>query len=48
VLCFDYGWGARGVWAGLCIGLVLIGSMLLWTWERKTRHWTMTTKCTHS
>jgi MATE family multidrug resistance protein len=38
-LCFRYGWGARGVWAGLCIGLVLIGSALLWTWERKTRSW---------
>ncbi|HEY3836247.1 MAG TPA: MATE family efflux transporter [Bryobacteraceae bacterium] len=38
-LCFHYGWGARGVWAGLCIGLVLIGSSLLWTWERKTRSW---------
>ncbi len=37
VLCFNYGWGARGVWAGLCIGLVLIGSTLLWTWHRKTR-----------
>ena len=39
ILCFDYGWGARGVWAGLCIGLVLIGTTLLWTWQRKTRGW---------
>jgi MATE family multidrug resistance protein len=38
-LCFRYGWGARGVWAGLCIGLVLIGTALLWTWQRKTRGW---------
>jgi len=40
-LCFDRGWGARGVWAGLCIGLVLIGSILLWTWQHKTRGWTI-------
>ncbi len=39
LLCFHYGWGARGVWAGLCIGLVLIGTTLLWTWQRKTRDW---------
>jgi MATE family multidrug resistance protein len=38
-LCFDRGWGARGVWVGLCIGLVLIGTALLWTWHRKTRSW---------
>ncbi len=41
ILCFRYGWGARGVWAGLCIGLVLIGSALLWTWQHKTRNWTI-------
>jgi MATE family multidrug resistance protein len=40
-LCFNRGWGARGVWAGLCIGLVLIGSWLLWTWQHKTRSWTI-------
>jgi MATE family multidrug resistance protein len=40
-LCFDYGWGARGVWTGLCIGLVLIGTVLLWTWQKKTRDWTI-------
>ncbi len=39
ILCFRYGWGARGVWAGLCIGLVLIGTALLWTWQHKTRSW---------
>jgi MATE family multidrug resistance protein len=41
VLCFRYGWGAYGVWVGLCIGLVLIGIALLWTWQRKTRSWTI-------
>jgi len=45
VLCFHYGWGARGVWVGLCIGLILIGSALLWTWHQKTRSWTIKT-CT--
>ncbi|MCU1311196.1 MAG: mdtK [Candidatus Angelobacter sp.] len=34
-LCFDRGWGATGVWAGLCFGLVLIGSVLLLVWKRK-------------
>jgi MATE family multidrug resistance protein len=34
-LCFDRQWGATGVWTGLCIGLVLIGSILLAVWRRK-------------
>jgi MATE family multidrug resistance protein len=34
-LCFARGWGATGVWAGLCFGLVLIGSVLLVVWKRK-------------
>jgi MATE family multidrug resistance protein len=38
-LCFNRGWGARGVWVGLCVGLILIGSALVWTWDRKTRGW---------
>jgi len=41
ILCFNYRFGAAGVWTGLCIGLVLIGSTLLWTWNRKTGRWTM-------
>jgi len=41
ILCFRYGWGAQGVWIGLCIGLVIIGIYLLWTWQRKTRSWTI-------
>jgi MATE family multidrug resistance protein len=36
-LCFDRGWGATGVWAGLCFGLVLIGCVLLVVWHRKVR-----------
>jgi Na+-driven multidrug efflux pump len=33
-LCFHYGWGARGLWTGLCIALILIGSALLYFWRR--------------
>ena len=35
-LCFARGWGAAGLWAGLCAALVVIGSLLLWVWRRKT------------
>ena len=34
-LCFRLGWGALGVWIGLCIGLMIIGSALLITWHRR-------------
>ncbi len=32
LLCFRAGWGAAGLWAGLCAGLILIGSALLLVW----------------
>jgi multidrug resistance protein, MATE family len=35
VLCFKLGWGALGVWIGLCSGLMIIGSALLFTWHRR-------------
>ncbi len=35
VLCFTLGWGALGVWIGLCGGLMMIGSALLFAWGRK-------------
>jgi multidrug resistance protein, MATE family len=35
VLCFKLGWGAVGVWIGLCFGLILIGSALLLTWHKR-------------
>ena len=35
VLCFRFGWGALGIWFGLCGGLILIGSALLLTWNRR-------------
>ena len=34
--CFTRGWGAAGLWAGLCAALVVIGSLLLWVWRRKS------------
>jgi len=35
VLCFRLGWGAVGIWIGLCGGLMIIGSALLITWHRR-------------
>jgi len=34
-LCFRMHWGAVGIWTGLCIGLMLIGSALLITWQNR-------------
>jgi multidrug resistance protein, MATE family len=34
-LCFRLGWGALGIWIGLCTGLMIIGSALLIVWHRK-------------
>ncbi len=34
-LCFREGWGAKGLWTGLCLALILIGSTLLWVWRKK-------------
>jgi MATE family multidrug resistance protein len=34
-LCFRLGWGALGVWIGLCTGLMIIGSALLLTWRKR-------------
>lgn len=36
-LCFRAGWGVRGLWTGLCVALILIGSTLLYAWHRKER-----------
>jgi MATE family multidrug resistance protein len=37
-LCFSRGWGAVGLWAGLCLALVLIGCIALVAWTRRI-HW---------
>lgn len=34
-LCFRIGLGAEGLWIGLCVALILIGSTLLYLWRRK-------------
>ncbi len=35
-LCFALGWGAEGLWWGLCAGLILIGIALPYTWHRRS------------
>ncbi len=34
-LCFGRGWGATGLWIGLCVALILIGLVLLLAWRHK-------------
>jgi MATE family multidrug resistance protein len=34
LLCFRYGWGVSGIWAGLTTALVMIGIILLYAWHR--------------
>ena len=36
-LCFSRGWGAVGLWIGLCMALILIGVILFLVWGRKVR-----------
>jgi multidrug resistance protein, MATE family len=36
-LCFNLGWGAPGLWTGLSLSLILIGSALLYFWRRKEK-----------
>jgi MATE family multidrug resistance protein len=36
-LCFRRGFGAPGLWTGLCVALILIGITLLYFWRRKER-----------
>ncbi len=36
-LCFHRGWGAFGLWAGLSLALILIGTVLLFVWRRTAR-----------
>jgi multidrug resistance protein, MATE family len=35
VLCFHFGLGAVGMWAGLSAAVILIGIVLLWVWWRR-------------
>jgi MATE family multidrug resistance protein len=36
-LCFRVGWGAAGLWTGLCVALILIGCALLFFWHRSEK-----------
>lgn len=33
LLAFGLGWGAVGIWTGLCVGLILVGAYLAWVWR---------------
>jgi multidrug resistance protein, MATE family len=35
VLCFTLGWGALGIWIGLCGGLMIIGPAMLVAWHKR-------------
>jgi MATE family multidrug resistance protein len=35
LLGFHVGWGALGIWIGLCVGLMIIGSALIMTWRNR-------------
>jgi MATE family multidrug resistance protein len=37
VLCFLYGWGVTGIWAGLTGALIAIGTILLLAWRREMK-----------
>ena len=41
VLGFGRGWGVVGLWVGLSIGLVLIGTVLVTVWTRRIRAFSM-------
>jgi len=38
-LCFHRGWDAVGLWVGLCVGLMVVGSVLVVTWFRRAAAW---------
>jgi MATE family multidrug resistance protein len=38
-LCFTLGWGVRGLWYGLSIGLIVTGVILLWVWTFKIKQY---------
>jgi MATE family multidrug resistance protein len=36
-LCFREGWGVAGLWVGLLVGLLVVGTVLLKTWSGRSR-----------
>ncbi len=47
-LCFRRGWGAAGLWIGLCVALILIGLVLLLVWRRRVEAMTNSRICSSS
>jgi MATE family multidrug resistance protein len=43
-LCFSAGLGASGLWMGLSLGLILVGSVLLATWARTSGRFVLTSR----
>jgi MATE family multidrug resistance protein len=43
-LCFRRGWGAPGLWTGLCLALILIGIALLIFWQRTVHRFAFVTR----
>jgi len=41
-LCFHQRWGAPGLWTGLSVALIFIGSALLYFWRRKEKSFSTT------
>jgi MATE family multidrug resistance protein len=37
LLCFRWGWGLRGIWIGLSLGLTVVAAGILIQWWRKSR-----------
>ncbi len=37
LLGFGLGWGARGVWWGLAVGLGVVSVLLIWRWSLRER-----------
>lgn len=41
-LCFPLGYGVRGLWTGLSLGLIACGVVLTWHWHRRITHYEAT------
>lgn len=41
-LCFGLKWGAVGLWDGLCLALMLMGTGLVGVWRHHTKNWKTT------
>ena len=41
-LCFPLGYGVRGLWMGLSLGLIACGVVLTWHWHRRITHYEAT------